>query len=179
MLESIRLHFRLPKEGDLDAIFALHSLPESDRYNTMGIPSSIDVTAKLLKQWLSFNKVGTPQSYVWVLESKENNEFIGLAALNLGKPKFQGAEVWYTIDPNFWSRGFATETLKRILTFGFEELNLHRIQAGCAVDNIASQRVLEKSGMLLEGRRRKILPLKTGWSDNFEYSILETDWFIE
>jgi RimJ/RimL family protein N-acetyltransferase len=35
--------------------------------------------------------------------------------------------------------------------------------------------VLEKAGMLREGRLRQVLPLKSGWSDNFEYSILETD----
>lgn len=59
--------------------------------------------------------------------------------------------------------------------FGFETLKLHRIQAGCAVNKIGSIKVLEKAGMIREGRGRQVLPLKSGWSDNFEYSILETD----
>ena len=67
------------------------------------------------------------------------------------------------------------ESLKAIISFGFETLKLHRIEAGCAVDNIGSFKVLEKAGMIREGRLRQVLPLKTGWSDNFEYSILETD----
>ena len=62
-----------------------------------------------------------------------------------------------------------------MLDYGFDTLKLHRIQAGCAVDNIGSIKVLEKVGMTKEGRGRQILPLKNGWSDNFEYSILETD----
>ncbi len=49
------------------------------------------------------------------------------------------------------------------------------MQAGCAVDNIGSIKVLEKVGMIKEGRGRQLLSLKNGWSDNFEYSILETD----
>jgi len=53
---------------------------------------------------------------------------------------------------------------------------LHRVGAGVAVQNAGSIRVLEKIGMKLEGRHRKILPLKEGWSDNFEYAILEEDW---
>jgi RimJ/RimL family protein N-acetyltransferase len=65
--------------------------------------------------------------------------------------------------------------LVAIIDFSFNMLNLHRIQAGCAVDNIGSIKVLEKVGMIREGRGRQILPLKSGWSDNFEYSILETD----
>lgn len=56
-----------------------------------------------------------------------------------------------------------------------EKLKLHRIEAGCAVGNIASIKVLEKAGMIREGRLRQVLPLKSGWSDNFQYSILETD----
>jgi hypothetical protein len=52
---------------------------------------------------------------------------------------------------------------------------LHRIKAGCAVENIASIKVLEKVGMIREGRGRQLLPLKSSWSDNFQYAILETD----
>jgi RimJ/RimL family protein N-acetyltransferase len=62
-----------------------------------------------------------------------------------------------------------------MLDFGFNTLNLHRIEAGCAVENIGSIRVLEKCGFTKEGRGRKVLPLKSGWSDNFEYAILETE----
>jgi ribosomal-protein-alanine N-acetyltransferase len=62
-----------------------------------------------------------------------------------------------------------------MINFGFETLQLHRIGAGCAVKNSGSIRVLEKAGMIREGRCRKVVPLKTGWSDNFEYAILEND----
>lgn len=88
---------------------------------------------------------------------------------------YHRGEVWYKIHPDHWKNGFATEALNRVLDFGFNECNLHRIQAGCAVDNIGSIRVLEKAGMIKEGRGRKLLPLKSGWSDNFEFSILESD----
>ncbi len=90
-------------------------------------------------------------------------------------PKFRIAEVWYKLHSNFWGKGYATECLNRILEFGFGELGLHRIEAGCAVENLGSIRVLEKAGMTREGRKRKVLPLKDGWSDNFHYAILATD----
>lgn len=61
------------------------------------------------------------------------------------------------------------------MNYGFNVLQLHRIEAGCAVANIGSAKVMEKVGMKQEGRKRKILPLQTGWSDSFEYAILETD----
>jgi RimJ/RimL family protein N-acetyltransferase len=56
-------------------------------------------------------------------------------------------------------KGYGTE-VNRVLDFGFNDLNLHRIKAGCAVENIASIKVLEKVGMIREGRGRQLLPLK-------------------
>ena len=63
-----------------------------------------------------------------------------------------------------------------MLQFSFEEIGLHRIEAGCAIDNIGSIKVLEKSGMHKEGCKRKVLPLKSGWSDTYEYAILKEDY---
>lgn len=76
---------------------------------------------------------------------------------------------------DYWGKGYGTEALNRILDFGFSGLKLHRIEAGCAVNNSASIKVLEKTGMIQEGRGRQSLPLKSGWSDNFKYAILESD----
>ncbi len=49
-----------------------------------------------------------------------------------------------------------------VLDFCFNDLKLHRIEAGCAVENIASYKVMEKVGMQKEGRCRKVLPLEEG-----------------
>lgn len=95
--------------------------------------------------------------------------------MNLGRKIYKSGEVWYKLYPNFWGKGFATESLNCMLSFCFKELKLHRIEAGCAVDNIASYKVMEKVGMIKEGRCRKVLPLENGWSDTFEYAILDTD----
>lgn len=49
-------------------------------------------------------------------------------------------------------KGYAIAALNNILDFGFDILNLQRIQAGSAVGNIGSIKVLEKAGMMREGR---------------------------
>ena len=61
-----------------------------------------------------------------------------------------------------------------MLQFGFFELQLHRIEAGCAVENVASIKVLEHVGMIREGRKRQILPIRGEWIDNYFYAMLET-----
>jgi RimJ/RimL family protein N-acetyltransferase len=175
VLKSERIHIRSILYSDLEAIHNLHSLSETDRFNTLGIPENIEQTAAIINLWLSENNKEKIQKFTFAVELIEGKKFIGLIALNLGKEKFQTAEVWYKFHPAFWNKGYATEALKTIIDFGFKELKLHRIEAGCAIENIASINVLEKAGMVREGQKRKVLPLKTGWSDNFEYAILSTD----
>src|SRR5690606_4544052 len=160
---------------DLEKIHELHSLPETDKFNTLGIPVNLNQTESLIKNWIEMNNNGQNKNFTFKVELIENKTFIGLISLNLGKPKYRIAEVWYKFHSDFWNKGYATESLNEILTFGFKELKLHRIEAGCAVENIGSIRVLEKVGMTKEGRKRKVLPLKDGWSDNFEYSILSSE----
>jgi RimJ/RimL family protein N-acetyltransferase len=55
----------------------------------------------------------------------------------------------YSILPEFWNMGFATEACKRIVNFGFEYLELSTMQASTTENNIASMKVLEKIGFSL------------------------------
>ena len=64
------------------------------------------------------------------------------------------------------------------MNFCFSELKLHRVEAGCATANIASIKVLKKCGMIKEAQRRKLLPIRGEWFDNFEYAILEEDFIV-
>ncbi|MEE4258719.1 MAG: GNAT family N-acetyltransferase [Bacteroidales bacterium] len=174
-LSTERTRLRLIESSDLNSIHKLHSLPQTDKYNTLGIPESIEETKSVIKPWVLENETSSPRNYTFAIENKADDDFIGLFGLKLGKEKFKQAEVWYKIQPEYWNKGIATEVLARIMDYGFNALGLHRIQAGCAVENVGSIKVLEKVGMTREGRKRQVLPLKSGWSDNFEYAILETD----
>jgi len=170
-----RTRLRMIDISDLDAIHDLHSLQETDEFNTLGIPENIEKTKSIIEPWIVENNLIEITNYTLVIEDKLDKEFIGLFGFKLWSKKHRRGEVWYKIHSKYWNKGFATETLVAMIDFGFDKLNLHRIQAGCAVDNIGSIKVLEKVGMIREGRGRQLLPLKSGWSDNFEYSILETD----
>jgi len=100
---------------------------------------------------------------------------MGEIGMNLAPQRYKMGKLYYNLLPVYWGKGYATEAVRAVLKFGFRVLKLHRMEAGCAVDNIASIRVLEKVGMQMEGQRRKVLPLQQGWSDNYEFAILDTD----
>ena len=169
-LTSARLLLKPVTTADIPAIHRLHSMPETDEYNTLGIPADITVTANVVDGWLK----DTDQE-VWCITLKDTREFIGLAALIFKTPRFRSAEVWYKLDVAWWGQGLATEAVKTLLSYAFDQLKLHRVEAGCAVGNAGSARVLAKSGMQLEGRKRKALPIRGNWYDNFMYAILAED----
>lgn len=174
-LKTERLNLRPISEKDIEKIHKLHSLAETDQFNTLGIPKDLNETKNIVEKWISENNLENNKIYTFAIELIENQKFIGLIGINLGKEKYKNAEVWFKFDCAFWNKGFATESLRKILDFGFETLQLHRIEAGCAIENIGSISVLEKVGMLREAHTRKLLPLKSGWSDNYGYAILSTD----
>ena len=161
--------------GDIKNIHTLHSLPEVDRFNSLDIPDSIQTTRNLVSGWLQLQKSQPRLSYIFCINLKISNEFIGLVAMNLREIKFRNAEIWIKIHPDYWNIGFGTEVINKIVHFGFNDLNLHRIEAGCATGNTASGRMLEKAGMLKEGTKRKILPVRGEWLDAYSYAILEED----
>lgn len=174
VLFTNRLQLRIVALSDLPKTHELLLIPEVDQYNALGIPTNKEVTSVYLDEWVENYRMR--KEFVFTINLQSNDEFLGLISLRIGNPKYSIASIWYKLHPSFWGKGYATEAAKAILKFGFEEVGLHRIEAGCAVDNIGSVRVLEKIGMIREGHKRKVLPLKTGWSDNYEFAILEEDW---
>jgi ribosomal-protein-alanine N-acetyltransferase len=174
-LKTPRLTIKELSPEDIPNVHALHSLPETDRFNTLGIPEDISVTREIVQKWLDDQAQQPRTSYVYCIFLNDLRQFIGLIAIVPGKSNFRNAEVWYKIHADHWKKGYTTEALNSVLKFGCETLKLHRIEAGCAVENTASIRVLEKAGMTREGLKRKNLPIRGEWKDSYFYSITEED----
>ena len=105
-----------------------------------------------------------------------NENMIGTGELNLRDITNREGEISYIINPDYWRQGIATEVAMLLIDFGFNILKLHRIFATCDPRNIGSSKLLEKIGMVREGRIREDLLIKDGWRDSLLYSILEHEW---
>lgn len=174
-LQTARLTIREVSLSDLNAIHDLLSLPETDFYNALGLPESIKVTKGYVDKWIEHQFKNPRSLFAFSIEESSTHQFLGLIALTLGKPKYRNGEVWFKIHKNHWGNGYATEAFRRLIKFGFQDLDLHRIEAGCAIDNRASRKVIEKAGLTLEGTNRKLLPHQGGWLDCYSYAILDED----
>jgi len=175
-LETDRLVLQELSWNDLDKIHVFHSIPDVAKFNTIGIPEHISVTKNIIKGAIE-DQANKPRSiYGWTVWLKDDHTFMGETGMSLSNDRFKRGEIHYHIAPELWGQGYATEIAQRLIKFGFEDLNLHRIEAGVATNNIGSIRVLEKSGMHREGLRRGILPIRGEWCDNYMYAILEGDY---
>ncbi len=174
-LQTERLQLDEINSADLELIHELHSIPEVDEFNTLGIPESLEDTQKVIQPAIEDQKNKARTQFCWKVKEKESKEFIGLAGILLSNDRFKKGEIYYKLHPGYWGKGYATEIAREMIYFGFDKLKLHRIEAGVATENYRSIRVLEKSGMNREGLCRKALPIRGQWIDDFRYGIVEDD----
>jgi RimJ/RimL family protein N-acetyltransferase len=101
-------------------------------------------------------------------------ELIGVANLAItGEPST--GELGYVLSRESWGHGYATEVARRLINFGFDDLGLRRITATCHPDNLASARVLEKSGMHPDGIIRDHRQVLGEWRDSRLFAISTDD----
>jgi ribosomal-protein-alanine N-acetyltransferase len=160
---------------DLEDIHHLQSIPEVDQYNTIGIPANLEETRENIRPFIEARNKQPQPNYTWRITEKKSGEFIGMAGMSLTNDRFRLGEIFYKLLPAFWGRGYATEVAGKLISVGFEDFRLHKIEAGTDIENLASVRVLEKVGMTREGLRRKILPIRGEWRDGYLFAIVEDD----
>ena len=172
--ETNRLIIRDLNWDDLDFIHSIHSIPEVHKYATLDIPESLNDSKNYLEKYINQQNYNPRKEYGFCVSLTDQTP-IGLIGLSNSLNKFRSAELWFKLNPAYWGNGYITEAALRLLEFCFTEMDLHRIEAGVATDNLASIKTLEKIGMQREGMRRKILPIKGQWKNNFHYAILDED----
>jgi RimJ/RimL family protein N-acetyltransferase len=171
-----RLIIRDFNNSDWVDLHVLYMKPETVKYNPSGYPENEEASKKIVAGWSLQPDNAERDKYTAAIITKIDLKFVGVISLDLGDRKYRKGEIWYKLLPDYWGQGLATEAMKAMLAFGFEQLKLHRIECGCSIHNVASFKVMEKVGMTREGIKRKVLPLDNGWHDAYLYGILEEEY---
>ena len=136
-------------------------------------PYNASMAEELIMKHRPSYKSGEAVDYAIVI--RQSDILAGAIGFRISK-EHRKAEPGYWIGKPYWGRGYATEASKKAIEFGFKELDLNRIYASHFVRNPASGRVLRKSGMVFEGRRRQDI-LKWGqFEDSDYYAILNDEY---
>ncbi|MCM1269024.1 MAG: GNAT family N-acetyltransferase [Ruminococcus flavefaciens] len=136
--------------------------------------STKDAVRELLDKYIgSYEK---NDYYRWAIIEKKSGECIGQIAYFLVDSKNHFAEIEYCIGSDFQCKGFATEATKAIIAYGFDKINLHKVQICTKTINKSSKRVIEKCGFTYEGTLRDYFYMDGEYVGRLYFSILRNEY---
>jgi RimJ/RimL family protein N-acetyltransferase len=142
VLETRRLKLRAPRRGDVKAVAAL----ANDRRiaeNTARIPHPYGVEDA--RQFIdTVNRREGEAIFIIALDGA----LIGACGVDALEG---GPEIGYWLGAPYWGQGYATEAVRAVIDYAFDDLKHEALQAGARVTNPASRRVLEKCGFQWTG----------------------------
>jgi len=149
VLSTSRLILRALHPSDLDDLYAYASDPGIDQYVPWECYKNIDEARENLNAFIEeYEKDGLG---AWGIEQRADKKLIGIINTSIPHRINRRVEMGYTIARAYWGQGLATEAVRAVVQFGFEKMELIRIEAVVLPENLASARVLIKAGFQFEG----------------------------
>lgn len=169
-LETPRLLLRKLNPGDAADMFEYASDPEVAKDVTWEAHRSIEDSRNFIASVLE--KYAKKTTSEWGLVLKENGRLVGTCGFVWWKPEHAKAEFGYALSRKYWGRGLMTEAAAAVMTFSFDKMKLHRLEARCITTNTGSEKVMLKNGMKYEGLLRDVVFEKGGFKSLKLYSLL-------
>jgi len=118
--------------------------------------------------------------YFLAIEHIETGTFIGTIGYTVTKttPLGKFVSVGYFILPEHQGQGYITEALHEVIRFAFEDNSVFKIETGCLSENKASERVMQKCGLIKEADRKQSQWHNGQMKDRVEYRLLKDEWHL-
>ncbi|WP_435254067.1 GNAT family N-acetyltransferase [Tenacibaculum sp. A30] len=167
-LETERLILREFRESETEGIFELDSNAEVHKY----LGNNPITTYKQAEDIITFFEEQYKERDIgrFAAFEKESGEFIGWSGLKLNtgeKEELNGftdfIDIGYRFIPRFWGKGYASESAFACLDFGFKEMNYDIIYGAADVENIGSNKILQKIGLQFVNK--------------FDYKGVDVNWY--
>jgi [ribosomal protein S5]-alanine N-acetyltransferase len=115
-------------------------------------------------------------AYAFFVFRKIDNVLVGgLTLANIRRGCAQAASLGYWMGAAYARKGLMTAAVSSVLPFAFGTLRLHRVEAACIPTNLASVRLLQKTGFVREGIARQYLCIDGVWQDHLLFARLKDD----
>ncbi|AXK37711.1 N-acetyltransferase [Streptomyces armeniacus] len=134
----------------------------------------LDAARAMVKRIIGFAAEEQRTDYSLAVVRPADERVIGFCRIGLSG--VQAGKLGYAIAADEWGKGYATDTARTLVEFGFTKLGLHRISAAIAPDNVSSFRVVEKLGFTREGTLRDHVFTNGAWRDSVLFSLLAPEW---
>jgi ribosomal-protein-alanine N-acetyltransferase len=150
-IHTSRLHLRKIRPEDKAAIFEGLSHPAVIRYYGISYESPEEVEEQM--RWYR-NLEKSESGIWWGICLKDNFSLIGACGFNEWHKEHRRIELGYWLLPNFWQQGIMSEAIPEIMSYAFQVLDIHRIEAVVESENEESKKLLQKLGFAFEGTHK-------------------------
>lgn len=171
--ENLELRFRT--EADAEACFLL--VDKNRNYLRQWLPwvdatITVDDTRAYIQSCISNSEKEESFDFgVWY-----DSQWIGSIGFHYWDKKNRKDTIGYWLAEDFQGKGIMTDAVKALIKYGFEQMNLNRIEILCAVQNMKSRAIPERLGFTNEGVCRQNEWLYDHFIDAVAYSLLASEW---
>ncbi len=173
-----RLLIRDHVPADLASHHTLFSDPKVMRFLPELMTHDLEQSRLNLQQAIDQIGLSERQCYFFRIENRLTNEHIGEIGYTVTKrtPLGKCVGMGYFIRDCFWGRGYTAEALQEVIRFAFQEDGVYRISTGCLKENVASERVMQKCGLIKEAEFKEYQLHEGKLKGRVEYRLLRSEW---
>jgi len=178
LVEGDRVFLRAPQMGDFPEWAALREASRAFLVPWEPTWPHDDLTRSAFRRRLKryVEDLRTDQAYPFFLFRKSDNAIVGgLTLANIRRGVAQAGSLGYWMGERYAGHGYMTAAVRALIPFSFGSLRLHRLEAACIPTNVASIRLLERTGFIREGFAREYLCINGIWQDHLLYALLKDD----
>lgn len=173
-IETARLRLRWLVPEDAPALLAVFGDPAVCRYWSRPPLADLAEGAALRQEIAEL--FAERSLFQWGIAERDGDAVIGTCTLAALSAEHRRAELGFALARGAWGRGYASEAVAALLSFAFDALALHRVEADVDPRNGASIRVLERMGFQREGCQRERYHLAGEVQDALLYGLLRREW---
>jgi [ribosomal protein S5]-alanine N-acetyltransferase len=171
ILESKNLILRQITNDDVAEVFALRSNPETMKYIPRPLLQNHDEALAHIK--VIQDRIENNEGIDWAITQKGNPKLLGIIGHYRIKWEHFRSEIGYMLLPEHHGQGIVPEAIQLIVDFGFNQMNLHSIEALIDPENQASAKVLERNGFVKEAHFKENEFYNGQFIDTIIYSLLQ------
>jgi [ribosomal protein S5]-alanine N-acetyltransferase len=177
-IETDRLIIRDHIEEDIESVHNLLSDEKAMHYLPDIKTNTLDESKQNLYEAIKESHLESRTKYFFAIIERTTDKYIGEIGYTVIIDSSEGKVVnlGYFILPMYWGKGFVTETAKAVADYAFNSGNVIKIETGCVKENVGSEWVMKKVGMIKEAELVKHVLLHSKLHDRVEYRLLKEEW---
>ncbi len=170
-----RLYIRLIDFNDLEAFFNICRQPKVTQYLTFEPHQYLSDTYRVIENMLRSYYIGQSVNFAIFLQS--NHCLIGSASLTFNNLN-HSAEIGYLLDSFYWNQGYMTEAIQSLIEIAFEYYQVDFLYAKHILENVASQKIIEKMHFQKIGIHEKAFYKNHHAYTIVEYQLTKKEYFL-